>query len=142
MNRELPFEEKIFALKKEFALCSGMEAKYLYLMDLGKRVPGMASAELMPEMIVPGCQSVLYLKSSAKGGRLYFSAHSEGLVSRGLAALLIIPYSGETATTILTVSPAYITELGLLQSLTPSRSNGLSQIHLKMKQFASQINCL
>src|SRR5262249_17718512 len=99
-------------------------------------LPPLNSAYKVPENIVPGCQSIVYLRSWSEGGRILFEVESEALISAGLAAILLQVYKGETAERILKCHPYFLEELGIRSSLTPSRANGLYSIHLRMKQEA------
>jgi cysteine desulfuration protein SufE len=85
---------------------------------------------------VPGCQSVLYLHTHFQDGKLFFAAHSEALISAGLAALLIAIYTDSSPETILLNPPVFLQEIGLLASLSPSRSNGFASIYHRMRQEA------
>ncbi len=96
----------------------------------------MDPALKIPQNIVPGCQSVMYLHSRLEEGRVYFTVGSDALISAGLAALLVNVYNGESPETILKCPPDYIKELNIGASLTPGRANGLHNIHLRMKQDA------
>lgn len=89
-----------------------------------------------PENIVKGCQSTVYLHSYREGDKIFFETEADALISAGLAALLVMVYSGETAETILKCPPTFLDELGITASLTPSRANGLHSMHLRMKQDA------
>lgn len=78
----------------------------------------------------------MYLRSVKKGDVIQFEAASDALISAGLAAILIMAFSGEAPETILKCPPSYLEELGISASLTPNRANGLYSIHLRMKQDA------
>ena len=78
----------------------------------------------------------MHLLTSKEEGKLYFQAESDALISKGLAALLIAVYSGESPEAILKCPPSYLEEIGITASLTPNRANGLYSIHLRMKQEA------
>lgn len=119
-----------------FSSCTTPESKYQRLIELGKRLPPLNPAYKSPELIVNGCQSIVYLRSYLENDKFYFEAESEALISSGLAFLLITAYSGESAEHILTSPPLFIEEIGLNTSLTPGRSNGLASIYLRMKQDA------
>lgn len=93
----------------------------------------------IPENLVKGCQSTMYLHAELVGNVIHFTADSDALISAGLAAILIQVYSGETPETVLTCPPEYLETLGISASLTPSRANGLYSIHLKMKQEALKL---
>lgn len=129
------FKEKCEKLKKIFAPLSTSE-RYQALMDMGKRLPPFPDSYKTPDRIVRGCQSLLYLKAEVCDGKIYFEAHADALISAGLAALLISIYAGESPEIVLTQNPDFIGELGLGSSLSLNRSNGLANIHLRMKQDA------
>jgi cysteine desulfuration protein SufE len=129
------FQKKCDQIKKKFAPLS-IEERYRTLMDMGRNLPPYPDAYKTPDHIVRGCQSTLYLRATALDGKIFFEAHSDALISAGLAALLIAAYSGESAESILKNPPDFMTELGIQASLSPNRSNGLANIHLRMKQEA------
>lgn len=130
------FDQKVAFLKKEFANLSSPEKKYQKLMEMGQKLPPYPSAHKTAAYLVRGCQSQLYLHATFQEGKIYFEAASDALISAGLAALLLAAYSGLTPEAILKCPPTFIEELGIITSLSPSRSNGMAQIHLKMKQEA------
>jgi cysteine desulfuration protein SufE len=129
------FEKNVAAIEKLFAPLD-QEARHALLIDLGRKLPAFPLHLKTPENLVRGCQSALYLHARLEGNQLFFSATSDALISQGLAALLLLAYSGLSPETILTHPPTFLTSLNLSASLSPSRSNGLSSIHLKMRQEA------
>ena len=122
------------ALKEIFANCLTTEAKYTKIIDLGQKLPQLTPSHHLPENLVEGCQSVMYLVTTSENGVMSFKVYSEALISRGLAALLIFIYEGESPETLLKCPPDALSELGIQQTLTPGRSNGLFNLYLKMKQ--------
>lgn len=124
------------ALKELFLTCITAEAKYRKIIELGQKLPSLKEDFHTPDNLVQGCQSVMYLSSTYTNGSMTFEVYSEALISKGLAALLLFIYNGETPETILKCPPTVLTELGINQTLTPGRSNGLFNLYLKMKQKA------
>ena len=109
------------------------------IIAMGRELPHLSSSEKLPENIVKGCQSTVYLSSNLVEGQVLFGAESDALISSGLAAILIKVYSGEPPETVLKCPPDYLEELGISASLTPGRANGLYSIHLRMKQDALKL---
>jgi cysteine desulfuration protein SufE len=137
-----PFEsclEKQKQIKALFLRCSSEEEKYQKIIELGRQQPRLPGSDKIPENLVKGCQSNMYLTSNLSDGRVFYAAESDALISAGLAVVLIKVYSGETPETILKCPPDYLEELGISANLTPSRANGLYSIHLRMKQDALKI---
>lgn len=129
-------QKKQEEVKALFDQCHTEELKYQKIIELGKLQPHLSVAEKIPENIVKGCQSTMYLSSRLDNSSIFFAADSDALISAGLAAILIKVYSGENPETILKCPPTYLEDLGIGASLTPSRANGLYSIHLRMKQDA------
>jgi cysteine desulfuration protein SufE len=130
------FQKKSDSVKKFFPSFLSPEDRYKTLIDLGRGLPSFPLALKIPENLVSGCQSNLYLSARLEGGLVYFEAASDALISAGLAAILIAVYSGESPETILKQPPQFLNDLGILVSLSANRSNGLSHIHLRMKKEA------
>jgi cysteine desulfuration protein SufE len=122
-----------------FSQCGTEEQKYQKIIEMGRELPPLSDVDKVPENIVKGCQSTVYLRSCMSGANVEFAAESDALISAGLAAILIKVYSGETPETILKCAPDYLEKLGLSASLTPNRANGLYSIHLRMKQEALKL---
>lgn len=66
---------------------------------------------------------------------IQFSAHWQGL-----AALLVQGLSGSTLEEVASLSPDWIGEMGLQQSLTPSRNNGFLNMFALMRQKAAELS--
>jgi cysteine desulfuration protein SufE len=130
------FQKKSGDVKTFFVSLSSSEARYGTLIQMGRDLPSFSLKQKIPENLVSGCQSNLYLTAHTKNGHLFFEAASDSLISSGLAALLISVYSGETPETILKEPPHFLTEIGIFATLSPNRSYGLSHIYLRMKELA------
>ena len=129
-------EKKIERIKQRFSSALSQEERYQELIAMGRELSPYPEQMKLPIYQVQGCQSTLYLYSEMKDGKLYFSAAADALISAGLATLLLFVYSGQAPETLLKTPPAFLAELGILSSLTPSRSNGLAHIHQRMKRDA------
>lgn len=121
--------ERQNSLVKEFTSLSD-EEKYKKLIEYGKKFPITERSFFNGIAPVPGCQSEVFLKTEIDSeGKLSFDLFSEALVSKGLAALLLLIYSGEEAAAPLLCKPFFFEEIGLQSSLSQGRSNGFSQIY-------------
>ncbi len=130
------FQKNVEMINFFFSSLKTAEERYHALIEMGSKLAPLPESFKTPENLVQGCQSTLYLHTTRKENQLFFQASCDALISAGLAALLISTYNGESPETILTHPPDFIKDLGIYASLSPSRSNGLVNIHLKMKQDA------
>ena len=130
--------EKQVAIKQLFEGLNGSEAFYRKIMELGKTQVPIDRARLCEDLLVPGCQSRMYLLSEyhPDSNTISFQTESDALISAGLGAFMTRAYSGETPEVILRCPPLFLEELGLPSALSPTRANGLYSLHLKMKQIA------
>lgn len=136
MNNASNYSAKQQKIKEIFSPCRTSEERYYKIIELGKSLPPMNPEEKTDRYLVPGCQSLVYLRSDYVEKKIYFKAFSEALITSGLVALLILAYSGEEPNILFTQPPTFLNELGILASLSPARSNGLSNIYLRMQQEA------
>lgn len=121
-------------LQHEFLALPDAQARYDRLMMMGRALSQADKKLCLPQNLVSGCQSEVYLSARFEKGKVYFSIYSEALISSGLAALLLAIYDGESLETILKCPPDCIRNIGILTTLSPGRSNGLASMYLKMKQ--------
>ena len=126
-------------IKTLFSACSTEEAKYAKIIELGRSLAPLRQELKSEANRVQGCQSNMFLHTYEDSNRVFFEAESDALISAGLAALLLRVYSGEPAEVILKCPPTYLEDLGISNSLTPNRANGLYSIHLRMKQEALKL---
>lgn len=136
MNNEHLFEScltKQLKIKEIFTHCSTPQMKYEKIIELGRELPTFPNELMTDCRLVSGCQSKMYLHTSFFEGKVIFQCYSEALISAGLAALLIAVYNGESPEAILSCPPHFLEDLGIHGSLSPSRSNGLASLFLRMK---------
>ncbi|GAB5411639.1 MAG: SufE family protein [Chlamydiales bacterium] len=132
------FDTKQQQIRGLFTSLTTPEAKYEKIIQLGRELPDIENHLKIPKNLVPGCQSQMFLTTRSEKGVLFFQAWSDALISAGLAYLLIATYSGFSPEIILKEPPKFLEELELFSVLSPTRSNGLKSLHLKMQQKAIQ----
>ena len=121
-------------IKKIFLKLSSQEAKYHYIIEIGRKTAPMPVCDQTEERLVLGCQSLLYLKVECDHGRLCLQVSSNALISAGLASLLIQVYQGESPETVFECPPLFLKEIGLLSLLSPSRSNGVKSLYQQLQR--------
>ena len=65
-----------------------------------------------------------------------FSADSDAIITKGIIAMLIKVFNGETPKTILKEDIFFINKIGLQEHLSPTRANGLLGMVKRMKMDA------
>lgn len=123
-------------LQENFALFDDWEERYRYLIDLGRKLPEMDSSLRTPENIVNGCTSQVWMVLGMNGEHLQILADSDAHIVRGLIALLLIAYNGQTAQAAQNIDiEDYFRDLGLDQHLSPNRRNGFFAMVQKIERY-------
>ena len=129
-------EEEKQAILDEFALLGDWMQRYEYIIELGKRLPGLPDDMKVASHKVPGCQSQVWFYARREDGRIVFDADSDAMIVRGLIALLLRLYSGRTPDEILATSPEFFAQLELGSHLSGSRANGLHAMIKRIQAYA------
>ena len=124
-------------IAEEFAFFSDWTERYQYLIDLGKQLPPFPDEWKTEEYRVHGCQSMVWLVPSGDASRMHFDATSDSAIVSGLIALVLRVYSDRSAAEIVATEPAFIQQIGLAKHLSPTRSNGLAAMLVKLKAYAA-----
>jgi len=123
---------------EEFSLFDNWMDRYQYLIDLGRRLPGLPDSERVDANKIRGCQSQVWFVAERSDGRLEFRAISDAAIVSGLIALLLRIYSGRKPEDILATPPDFVSRLELEQHLSPTRSNGLASMLKAIRRFAAK----
>lgn len=120
----------------EFSLFEDWSDRYEYLIDLGKKNPGMPESDKTESNLIRGCQSQVWITAREEDGRVFFQGDSDALIVKGLVALLLRVFSGQKASDIAGADLFFIDEIQMTQHLAPTRSNGLFSMIKQMKFYA------
>ncbi len=134
MNKIKQIEQEIL---DEFALFGDdWEAKYNYIIDLGKSLSPMPPEYKIDEYLIKGCQSRVWLKAEKENDTLTFHADSDALIPKGIIALLLKLVDHQNIKDIAEYDFGIINKIGLQQHLSPTRANGLMSMLKHIKQYA------
>ncbi len=125
--------EKIAFLKNEFENLSN-EERYKKIISFGIQAPSFPEQEKTDSNKVPGCQSTLYVYSTFIDGKVEFNVWSDALISKGLAAIAAYFFSGSAPKEILNADLSFFQEIGIINSLSPSRVNGFANLITLIKK--------
>jgi cysteine desulfuration protein SufE len=121
---------------EEFAGLGEWMDRYNYLIDLGKDLPMIDPAFRNDEYLIRGCQSRVWLNAELDGDRIVFTADSDAIITKGLAALIIRVFTNHTPDEILGANLDFIDQIGLKEHLSPTRSNGLVSMIRQIRYYA------
>ena len=76
------------------------------------------------------------MAAELKEGKVYFTADSDAIITKGIIALLIRALSGQSSKDIVNTPLDFIDKIGLTSHLSPTRANGLLSMVKQMKMYA------
>ena len=136
-------ENKIKTLKEaedevvdSFSMYDEWLDKYEYLIDLGKNLAPYPDSSKTDDRLIKGCQSRVWLDYQMKDGKLWFTADSDAIITKGIISLLVSIYSGRTPEEIASSDFGFIEKIGLKENLSPTRANGLASMIATIKAVA------
>ncbi len=121
---------------EEFAVFDEWLDKYEYLIELSDTLPAIDPQHRTDEYVIKGCQSRVWVDARVEEGKVFFSADSDAIITKGIIALLIRVLNGRTPQEIIDTELYFIDAIGLSENLSPTRSNGLLAMIKQMKMYA------
>lgn len=110
--------------------------KYALLIDLGNSLEPIDEKYKIPQNIIEGCQSRVWLNAELVDGKVIYKGESDAILVKGIVALLLQILSGQTPDDIVNTELYFIEKIGLREHLSPTRSNGLLAMVKQMKMYA------
>ena len=115
-----------------------MMDRYTWLMDFGTKSAIVPERFKLKEFEVPGCQSQTWVVPHfTYDDKIYFTADSAALISKGMVCLLADVFSNSTRRDIAAFEEKELSGLNLDNLLTPGRRNGVYSM-LKVIQSYGQ----
>lgn len=130
------FELRAQQIEEEFSLFDDWMDKYNYLIELGRTLPLIDEKYKQQQYLIEGCQSRVWLYAEFRERKVYYTADSDAIITKGIAALLIRLLNGLTPSEIIDADLSVLDEIGLKEHLSPTRSNGLVSMIKQMKLYA------
>jgi cysteine desulfuration protein SufE len=121
---------------EEFSVFDEWLDKYDYLIELSDSLPAIAAEHRTEDYVIKGCQSRVWVDAHQNDGKVYFSADSDAIITKGIIALLIRVMNGRSPQEIIDMDLYFIDAIGLGENLSPTRSNGLLSMIKQMKMYA------
>jgi cysteine desulfuration protein SufE len=120
----------------EFEMFGDWMDKYNYIIEMGKTLPIIDDQYKTENYLISGCQSQVWLFAQYKDGKVYFTADSDAIITKGIVNILIRVLSGLTTEEIIAADMEFVDQVGLREHLSPTRSNGLNSMIKQMKLYA------
>ena len=128
-------KEQQDSIIEEFSFFSDWDEKYEHIIQMGKDLPLIDPIYKTDDNLIRGCQSRVWLHADYKDGKIYFTADSDAVITKGLVGMVVRVLSGQTPKDIAEAEIYFIDEIGLKSHLSITRSNGLLSMLKQMKMY-------
>ncbi|MEP6342505.1 MAG: SufE family protein [Maricaulaceae bacterium] len=137
----MPHPQHIQDMIDDFSFMDDWEDRYMHVIDLGRDLAPLGDDERNDATRVTGCASQVWLTRDPdpnNQGRLFYRGDSDAHIVKGLVAIMIHIFSGQTPNDIIkTDIKAIMSELGLAEHLSQQRSNGLKSMVERIRHDAN-----
>ena len=128
----MTYPQSLVDLIADFQAIPDKRERLEMVFELASEVNELAQEEWSDLTRVRGCQSEAHVKVTLENGRVNFQSAADAKLVQGLMGILTIALEGMSAVDALTLDPNFAEEMGLLNTLTPSRSNGFRNMFDKV----------
>ena len=139
MTGILQKKDKVLA---DLAALPSTDDRYKFIIDMGRSLPALSVAQRQDKYLIQGCMSQAWLVPELKDGRVLFYVDSDALIVKGIMAILISVYSGNTPNENLGLSPEFLREGGITEHLSMNRRNGLSSVVKQIMLYSTAFQAL
>lgn len=143
VEEDLYLTPELVTMVEGFKRIPDEKIRYKNLMYLANNLAPVGDEVRVPENKVPGCLSTVHVTcdiAEDDNGRtvVNYRGDSDGVLTKGLLALLVRGFSGCTPEEIEAVNPRFVHVAGIAQTLTPGRNNGFLNMIDVMKRKARE----
>lgn len=131
----MTIKEQQDTIIEEFSFFTDWTEKYEYIIQLGKDLPLIDEQYKKEENLIKGCQSKVWLHAEHRDGKIFFTADSDAVITKGLVSMVVRVLSGQSPKDIAECEIYFVDAIGLKSHLSLTRSNGLLSMLKQMKMY-------
>ena len=128
----MTYSEELTELIEEFREIDDKMERLEMVFDLADEVNLLPIDQWTDATRVNGCQSEAHVKVEIIDSNVRFYSGADSKLVQGLMGILTMAIDNGDASVVLTLTPDFATEMGILNSLSPSRSNGFRNMFDKV----------
>jgi len=128
----MSYPQALQELIDEFAEIEDKMEILEYVYDLSDEVVEFPSSDWNEKTRIMGCQSEAHLEVVVVDGIVELRSGADAKIVQGMMGIITIAINGRKAQDVLQLKPDFAQEMGILNSLSPSRSNGFRNIFDKV----------
>ena len=128
----MTYPEQLVELIEEFQAIDDQMERLEYVFDLASEVNELAAERWTDETRIRGCQSEAHVHVDIDDSTVRIYSGADSKLVQGLMGILTIAIDQQPVEIALSLTPEFAVEMGILNSLSPSRSNGFRNMFDKV----------
>ncbi len=134
----MTYPELLSELIEDFKSIDDRMERLEYVFDLALEVNELPSAEWNDSTRINGCQSEAHVRVDVEDSHVHLYSGADSKLVQGLMGILTIAIDKQPVEIARSLTPDFAVEMGILNSLSPSRSNGFRNMFDKVMNDLSE----
>ena len=128
----MSYPQQLAELIEDFQSIDDRMERLEYVFDLASEVNELPTSEWNDVTRILGCQSEAHVRVDVDQNNVRLFSGADSKLVQGLMGILTLAIQGIQAENALLLTPEFATEMGVLNTLSPSRSNGFRNMFDKV----------
>ena len=128
----MTYPEQLTELIEDFKSIDDRMERLEYVFDLASEVNELPTSEWDDSTRINGCQSEAHVRVDIEERNVRLYAGADSKLVQGLMGILTIAIDQQPVENAQALTPDFAVEMGILNSLSPSRSNGFRNMFDKV----------
>lgn len=128
----MTYPEQLAELIEDFKSIDDRMERLEYVFDLASEVNELPTSEWDDSTRINGCQSEAHVRVDIEERNVRLYAGADSKLVQGLMGILTIAIDQQPIENAQALTPDFAVEMGILNSLSPSRSNGFRNMFDKV----------
>ncbi|RAH16548.1 MAG: hypothetical protein CMB56_000445 [Methanobacteriota archaeon] len=130
---------RIQEIINDFSEALDQMERYEMLFEYASEIDELKTSEWSNKTRVVGCQSEAHILVQFKNNGFHLKGGSDSQIIQGLMAITAIALEGMTPEEVTGFSPNFVSEMMVLQTLTPNRANGFLNMFMRIQDDAREM---
>lgn len=135
----MTYPEHLMELIEDFKSIDDRMERLEYVFDLASEVNELPTSEWDDSTRITGCQSEAHVRVDLDDNNVRLFAGADSKLVQGLMGILTIAIDQQPIEIAQALTPDFAVEMGILNSLSPSRSNGFRNMFDKVMNELSGV---
>tara|TARA_B100001079_G_C16322901_1_gene475495 strand:- start:369 stop:779 length:411 start_codon:yes stop_codon:yes gene_type:complete len=135
----MTYPEQLSELIEDFQSIEDRMERLEYVFDLAAEVNELPTDEWNDSTRIQGCQSEAHVRVDIDESNVRLYSGADSKLVQGLMGILTIAIDDQPIEIALSLTPEFAVEMGILNSLSPSRSNGFRNMFDKVMSDLQEV---